>query len=100
MTHTKGPWTATSEGDAYDISAWDDDGTVHIADVCISASKNPDAENEANARLIAAAPELLEALRGITVMFPDMCADASMCDDPHTMETIHKAQEAIQKATP
>ena len=42
--------------------------------------------------------ELLEALRDVMTMFPDMCADADMCNDPHTLGTINKAREAIQQA--
>ena len=41
---------------------------------------------------------LLEALIAVMVMFPDMCADADMCDDPHTLATINKAHEAIAEA--
>jgi hypothetical protein len=40
---------------------------------------------------------LLEALQAVMVMFPDMCADANMCDDPHTLSIINKAQNAIAK---
>ena len=57
------------------------------------------APRRANARLIAAAPELLAALQSIMVFYPDMCADAGMCADPHTMSLIHAGRAAIAKAT-
>lgn len=57
--HTPGPWQV-SQKLKYSIN----NGHKHIANVSIRHSANINqAENEANARLIAAAPELLEALK-------------------------------------
>lgn len=50
--------------------------------------------NEANARLIAAAPELLEALREIMA---DLDANYGCITQPH--ERIGRARAAISKAT-
>ena len=50
-------------------------------------------------KLEAANAALLEALRSVMVMFPDMCADASLCDDPHTLSAINQAQAAIRQAS-
>jgi hypothetical protein len=55
--HTPGPWLAPDESDGADIWPVESDTGEHIADVY---SAFPD-----DARLIAAAPELLEALRGM-----------------------------------
>lgn len=42
--------------------------------------------------------DLLRALQSIMVEYPDMCADANMCDDPHTLGKIERAREAICEA--
>ena len=57
-THTPGPW-GYSEGEIYR-------GNNPIASVIPSFT----AEDEANARLIAAAPEMLEVLREIEMLMP------------------------------
>lgn len=53
MKHTKGPWKARN----HHIYAEDTD--IHIADICRARDGD---WSPANARLIASAPELLEAL--------------------------------------
>ena len=72
--HTKGPWklkeVVTSVGRAFKINEPtkidDDHGCVAcIYDDSTSLNLRPSEEHEANARLIAAAPELLEALVGL-----------------------------------
>ena len=92
--HTKGPWTATSEGDAYDISAWDDE-TVHIAEVCISASIDPDTENKANARLIASAPELYQACHDALFVLQNKTYAATQAVEDTLKDIL---SEAIRKA--
>jgi hypothetical protein len=58
--HTKGPWDYWSGYNAYDkIEA---QVTAEGGDIVIASYNNLIAEGEANAKLIAAAPELLEAL--------------------------------------
>ncbi len=52
MKHTPGPWNFDAYGEVF-----------HISNNGFVASVYGKTENEANARLIAAAPELLEALR-------------------------------------
>ena len=64
--HTPGPWTITvyppDDDDAEDLCAYIDGNGTHV-----SHCMPPDGANkelrDANARLIAAAPELLEALK-------------------------------------
>jgi hypothetical protein len=60
--HTPGPWKfgSISNGDFYKRNIAGADG-YHVA----LTSSRDDAEVDANARLIAAAPELLEALQAI-----------------------------------
>jgi len=90
--HTKGPWSCGDiRKDAEYINVWM--GIVHIAAVC---NTYKDDEAEANARLIAAAPELLEALKG---MFHG--TGALPIDDPdsHGSPKIKFALAVIAKAT-
>jgi len=64
-THTKGPWHPVTLGASPDHAWAIDSELVEIARL----SEWPDnqAEVEANARLIAAAPEMLEALESLAV---------------------------------
>jgi hypothetical protein len=60
--HTPGPWhfeTALMEK-ADHLNVWEVNGIGHVA--AVSKGLTPDPSAEANARLIAAAPELLESL--------------------------------------
>ena len=81
ITHTPGPWYKT-EGLISDSNG------VHIATACDTRYENA----EANARLIAAAPDLLEALKGINKRLHNMMGDIEL----RQMERI--AQQAIAKA--
>lgn len=56
-SHTPGPWRAIS------LNVWDDNGGERKICNCDVGPLHGYAEDEANARLIAAAPELLEALQ-------------------------------------
>jgi len=83
-THTSGPWYAVKL-DASPDHAWAiDSELVEIARL----SEWPDhqAESEANARLIASAPELLEALRNLT---HPMASDEDL---QHALAVIAKAE--------
>ena len=91
MTHTPGPWTVNGHqlrsrwyGDI--THNWEESGknfTRTVAAVCKNATSD---ENEANARLIAAAPRLLQALQEAL---------------PHidSIAIISKCQAAINEAT-
>ncbi len=63
MEHTPGPWTVNAGEIQYHL---DDDYAEFefIAEVNLMPAKG---DSEANARLIAAAPALLEALEGVSV---------------------------------
>lgn len=60
--HTAGPWT-NEEGDITGIENDPENGCVGKVDVAHVYMRVVPGRSEANARLIAAAPELLEALR-------------------------------------
>jgi hypothetical protein len=71
LKHTPGPWIA----DRYDVRQSGSTGSRMVAAICYTgphhtpASEYPKScrlQDEANARLIAAAPELLEALEEMT----------------------------------
>jgi hypothetical protein len=91
--HTPGPWTLDKKSA---ISyGWRDGKPIRYE---IAECKGFPASAEANARLISAAPELLEALRGLVGQ-----ADAQFkVGDRHATfnkQTIDTARAAIAKAT-
>ena len=49
-------------------------------------------------RMSVAKHDLLAALERVMTVFPEMCADVGMCDDPYTMSIINQARAAIEKA--
>jgi len=63
--HTPGPWFATQNGSAFNLNS--PDRASHFA-ILLGMLSNSDGELDANARLIAAAPELLEALKALKRM--------------------------------
>lgn len=93
--HTQGPWKHEGQGD---ITGYENDtahGCFGPVDVACVYLRTVPGKTEANARLIAAAPELLEALQGVVTHWtrqferrghaaPDWCK---------------KARAAIAKAT-
>lgn len=89
--HTPGPWHVSEEWDGTSIKA----GQFHVTHTIQWCGWHPEEEDkavtQANARLIAAAPELLEALVDLerTAGLP------AMMDDPVRV----KARAAIAKAT-
>ena len=83
MSHTPGPWSAHAHEstDTYTIHvagrSWESWAVAHVGDCT---------DDEANARLIAAAPDLLEALKNVIRGVPD------------TWDGVIKARAAIAKA--
>ena len=90
--HTPGPWRTKREGfSTVYVEARIDGGLIQEVAACGPTEAGRD-QQEANARLIAAAPELLEALRGIMKLDEDLCSEGSI-------EALDKARAAIAKAT-
>lgn len=90
--HTPGPWRFYTGPQPHGCPIVGNGRGLMLA--MLSHSVNyPDQRDEANAnaRLIAAAPELLEALKDMIVL------QAGISSDP--VETLHKARDAIAKAT-
>lgn len=92
-SHTPGPWEVLEEGaawhDGHAVCVYDD-ANIRL-DIAYTTRGWGDEEQEANARLIAAAPDLLLACR-------------RMVDRLGTFGSLHEsltdeAAEAIQKAT-
>lgn len=100
MTHTPGPWTYTTweRGDELAIVATNPH--QWIADVVIDHDNGDKsaAEQAANARLIAAAPELLEALKAITDCWGlGYDLDDKFCEQ--VADFMAEGRAAIAKAT-
>ena len=88
--HTPGPWLYAQEGvDAFGIVQPDGHSIVHLVALqnSTSASHLP-----ANARLIAAAPDLLDALKDMLDNHEDACTG-------YGEGAAEKARDAIAKAT-
>lgn len=88
MTHTQGPWSYIGNGDVVAKSEKYCGGEKDIASVFLTVND----EDEANARLIAAAPELLEALK-VLADYVDECTGDNEC------RPLENARAAIAKAT-
>jgi len=96
MSHTPGPWIATFENDRWVIDCQGEFGPKKA--LAVTAGFYP--TNEANARLIAAAPELLEALKKAEAMLIDIEHAAGGGDDEIYVEgAILTIRAAIKKAT-
>ncbi len=93
--HTKGPWEMEYDNYGNDsYSEWIDIFTSHNTIAQVGRSRKMTEENKANARLIAAAPELLEALKKLV---PITWNDGPLAK---AYEDIgKKAEEAIAAAT-
>ncbi len=109
--HTPGPWGDAISDDGYSVDhdsglrvdpglCWKPVGPRDnhaVALVVVPSSFGMDDELDANARLIAAAPELLEALKRL-LAFVEEHTEAGEVIPPHTMEH-DRARAAIAKAT-
>jgi len=108
--HTPGPWEASSvyldnEPNRYYVhqAGW---GGRNVADCGLAVGGEWDV-NEANARLIASAPDLLKALQSfvddVEAAYPhpeDLAEDSQHdCGWPDLFDTYQHARAAIAKAT-
>ncbi len=101
MSHTPGPWRYERATDGFRAPDKDDFQIVAQNSVCPGTvwggAFTP--EGKANARLIAAAPDLLEALKALATAHQQTIEgegfDAEHCDCP----VLDDARAAIAKAT-
>lgn len=97
--HTPGPWTPThshgSESELFDLERSVYAGDVPIAAVAGQAPGGP-REWSANARLLAAAPDLLDACRAV-VAWGERVGALAQCS-PHWPAVVEQAKAAILKA--
>ena len=93
--HTPGPWEHTGQGD---IVGKEDNGYgLGYVDVCSVYLRTVRGRTNANARLIAAAPELLAALRGMLALDEEHHQRVQVDDD--VCAEVQAARDAIAKAT-
>jgi hypothetical protein len=102
--HTSTPWhigAGNGEGAIFAESGRMrlEAGGTTLYPVCTVVRGWDEAEDQANARLIAAAPELLAALRGLLVHFEGPQCLAADHPGSFYMAELIRAQDAITKAT-
>lgn len=91
--HTKGPWKVEYETDITGTENDPENGCVGVVDVAHVYLRTVAGRTEANARLISAAPELLEVLRELE----QSCEYWSEYDVP--LGIVDRIKSAITKAT-
>ena len=87
LQHSPGPWSIANDADGWDNIVDADDRRIAEVDSC-SGGKDPDA------RLIAAAPELLEALELMLSQYNCSCGQRGC----NRWKYSQIAREAIRKA--
>ena len=106
--HTQGPWMIYDDGDGEDssdiINVWiDDRDGGEKYDIAAMLLDRPVGERKANARLIASAPELLEALENALadinwLLVEGFDTNADECNIDGVGDTIAEIKQAIAKA--
>ena len=116
--HTAGPWTLVSENLKREFVIYSHNGLKEIAfPKTIVSQRNSEywknnksdsktlwekiasEEEQANAQLIAAAPELLEALKQMKIAFNEIYLQSDYLDDSNICEeALKNANQAIAKA--
>lgn len=93
MTHTPGPWTCRTKDGC--ISRYVEGNGITVAEVWSDGTSDDGAEFAANARLIAAAPDLLAALQPLL----DYAVDPAQWSKSDLSRFIDAGSEAIRAAT-
>ncbi len=95
--HTPGPWTAQRVHGCKQIGPkLGPHRQSHISELACTSGLNDEAEDEANARLMAAAPELLESLKGMIGRFEEKAGERPHkfcgCTYCHANAAVAKAE--------
>jgi len=90
-SHTSGPWTHEGQGDITGIENDPASGCVGKVDVACVYLRTVPGKTEANARLIAAAPDLLTALEALADYVDERAGD-------NECRPLENARAAIAKA--
>ena len=107
MKHTPGPWVANAGHDSYlrETSSDDPIHAYHVSEssevgytVAIVLGDVPELDCAANARLIAAAPELLEALKLVRSIISDGAAVGFNYADGDWAERLFASQATSHAA--
>ena len=98
MAHTPGPWNVvnTMPSDAMDIAVIFDEQSQCVCSVPTGSSNKPMQERRANARLIAAAPDLLALVKSLIDTREWHSIDNTVCAgwDEKARAAIAKAEAA------
>lgn len=95
--HTPGPWFPVLNcAGAWDITVADTQFSQSVAGVVHNKYIPGDAE--ANARLIAASPRLLAALKALVAAEDQYCRDTGLKTDDPITRAVKKARAAIAEA--
>jgi len=98
MKHTPAPWIIDDEYITTEKRLRD--GIVEICAVDIGFDEPFETEQKANAKLISAAPELLDALQSLLDMYVDFINSGDAGNwNPEEEKEVIKARAAISKAT-
>lgn len=90
--HTPGPWYAWDNGEICGVGKAHSNGSDILS--VTRESNRPESEDTANMKLIAAAPDLLEALKYALSMWGDYLPPGNS----NAMKAIKQARAAIAKA--
>ena len=96
--HTPGPWFSTDNGWHGTVVTHNSPVTDHILQICAvqcTGAKTLE-EGKANARLLALAPELAEALRGLVKVIQE-AMPPDYASQPYTASRLHAARAVLAK---
>ncbi|EOZ4779694.1 hypothetical protein ACSQPN_006131 [Pseudomonas aeruginosa] len=97
QSYTPGPWDYWSGYNPVD--ELEAQITTEDGDIVIASYNRQIPEGEANAKLLAAAPELIEALQGMLEVYGGQYNDDCLPKSSSELDLIQQARAAIAKAT-
>jgi hypothetical protein len=92
--HTPGPWLLVEQGDANEYAILTPDKKDWVVAFRLNAGLPVYTQERANAKLIASAPELIDALTAVLRSFESCCPERYFSDD-----NVAIAEDVIKKAT-